>query len=377
MRTIAIVNQKGGCGKTITSINLSAFLAREQRRVLLVDMDPQGHATLGLLSDAVQPSRTMYEVFVEEPGERPTVLRDVIRNVRENLDVAPADILLSGVPEALAGQIGREDILVDALAGFADDYDYVIVDCPPSVGLLTFNALKACSEAIVPVDPSFFALHGIGKLLETFDVLAKETGHQVAVRALVTLYTGRTAFAKAVADDIRHHLYGRHFDTVIRYSVKLAEAASHGVPIAHYCRQCVGFEDYQAVANEVLRQEAALPENRSLVIEADAMPVIAGVDRPGPSAVPMTFKEVVFSIEAPHAAQVQVMGDFNDWNLEGSEMEPVEGTWTKVVTLPPGRYRYRYIVDDRWQSDPLNVTVEPNPYGGLDSILVVDEELAG
>src|SRR5437773_9276443 len=122
MRTIAVVNQKGGCGKTITSINLSAFLAREQRRVLLVDMDPQGHATLGLLSDAVQPSRTMYEVFVEDPGERPTVLRDVIRNVRENLDVAPADILLSGVPEALAGQIGREDILVDALAGFADDY---------------------------------------------------------------------------------------------------------------------------------------------------------------------------------------------------------------------------------------------------------------
>src|SRR5204862_6989658 len=142
----------------------SAFLAREQRRVLLVDMDPQGHATLGLLSDAVHPSRTMYEVFVEEPGERATVLRDVILTVRENLDVAPADILLSGVPEALAGQIGREDILVDALAGFADDYDYVIVACPPSVGLLTFIALKPRSEAIVPVAPSFFPLHVVGNL---------------------------------------------------------------------------------------------------------------------------------------------------------------------------------------------------------------------
>src|SRR2546426_3827545 len=122
MRTIAVVNQKGGCGKTITSINLSAFLAREQRRVLLVDTDPQGHATLGLLTDAVHPSRTMYEVFVEEPGEQLTVLRDVIRTVRENLDVAPADILLSGVPEALAGQIGREDILSDAFASLSDDY---------------------------------------------------------------------------------------------------------------------------------------------------------------------------------------------------------------------------------------------------------------
>src|SRR5438445_9379188 len=181
MRTIAVVNQKGGCGKTITSINLSAFLARGQRRVLLVDMDPQGHATLGLLTDAVHPSRTMYEVFVEEPDERPTVLRDVILTVRENLDVAPADILLSGVPEALAGQIGGEGIFSDALVSFRDDYDYGIVACPPSVGLLTFNALKACSEAIVPVDPSCFALHGIGKLLGSSDVRAEETGHQMAV----------------------------------------------------------------------------------------------------------------------------------------------------------------------------------------------------
>jgi len=389
MRTIAVVNQKGGCGKTITSINLSAFLARERRRVLLVDMDPQGHATLGLLTDAVHPSRTMYEVFVEEPGERSAVLRDVILTARENLDVAPADILLSGVPEALAGQIGREDILADALVSFRDNYDYVVVDCPPSVGVLTFNALKACSEAIVPVDPSFFALHGIGKLLETFDVLEKETGHHISVRALITLYSGRTAFAKAVADDIRHHLYGRHFETVIRYSVKLAEAASHGVPIADYCKWCVGFDDYQALANEVLRGESRRAEDRSVAIEESPIPVSLGSGWPAssapdvtsgwpaPSTPDVTFREVVFAIEAPHAAQVQVMGDFNDWNLEGSEMEFVDGTWRKVVTLPPGRYRYRYIVDGRWQSDPLNVAVEPNPFGGLDSILVVDEQLAG
>src|SRR5437667_9203713 len=157
MRTLAVLHQKDGCGTTITSINLSASLAREQRRVLLVDMDPQGHTTLGLLTDAVHPSRTMYEVFVEEPGERPTVLRDVILTVRENLDLAPADILLSGVPEALAGQIGRADILSDARGSVRDGDAYVIVDCPPHVGLLTFHALKACSEAIVPVDPSFFA----------------------------------------------------------------------------------------------------------------------------------------------------------------------------------------------------------------------------
>src|SRR6266550_3713202 len=300
MRTIAVVNQKGGCGKTITSINLSAFLACAQRRVLLVDMDPQGHATLGLLAAAAPSSRTMYEVFSRRAGKEPTGLREVILSVRENLDVAPADILLSAIPEMLAGLAGREDMLSDALARVRGDYDYVIVDCPPNVGLLTFNALKACSEAIVPMDPSFFSLHGIAKLLETFDLLAQKSDHHIEARVLVTLYPGRAPFVKAVVDELHRHLDGRYFETIIRYSIKLAEAASHGVPIAQYCRHCAGFDDYQA--------------------------------------------------------------------LVGSEMGPIGGVWTKVIKLPPGRYRYRYVVDGGWQNDPSNAAGEPNPYGGHDSI---------
>jgi chromosome partitioning protein len=257
MRTIAVVNQKGGCGKTVTSINLSAFLACAQRRVLLLDMDPQGHATLVVLADAPLPSKTMYEVFVRHADREPTRLRDVIVPVRENLHVAPADILLSAIPEMMAGLGGRENILSEAMVSLGDEYDYVVVDCPPNVGLLTFNALKACSEAIVPMDPSFFALHGLGKLLETFDLLAAKADHQIDARVLVTLYPGRASFVKAVVDEMRRHLNGRHFATVIRYSVKLAEAASHGLPVAHYCRHCVGFEDYQALAAEVLRHESA------------------------------------------------------------------------------------------------------------------------
>ncbi len=377
MRTIAVVNQKGGCGKTITSINLSAFLAREQRRVLLVDMDPQGHATLGLRADPVQPSRTMYEVFLREAGRQPTGLRDVIRPVRENLDVAPADILLSAISETLAGLVGREDILSDAIASVNGHYDYVVVDCPPNVGLLTFNALKACSEAIVPMDPSFFSLHGLGKLLETFDVLAKETDHHIAARVLVTLYSGRTPFVKAVVDEIRHHLDGRHFDTVIRYSVKLAEAASHGVPIAHYCKHCAGFDDYQALAVEVLQQEAAMPRSERVRMAGNATGASAGDDGAGPSAPAVTSEGVMFTIEAPTAERVYLAGDFNNWTLDGSEMEPVGGVWKKVVKLPPGRYRYRYVVDGRWQNDPLNAEVEPSPYGGDDSVLVMDERVAG
>ncbi len=371
MRTIAVVNQKGGCGKTITAINLSAFLAREQRRVLLIDMDPQGHATLGLLGKSGPPARTMYEVFAQYAGGHPTTLRDIIVSAHERLDVAASDVLLSAVPETLAGRVGRENILADAIRRVGADYDYVIVDCPPNVGLLTFNALKACSEAIVPMDPSFFSLHGIGKLLETFDVLTKETGHQISARVLVTLYSGRTPFVKAVVDEIRHHLEGRHFDVVIRYSVKLAEAASHGVPIADYCRYCAGFEDYQALAAELLQQEAELPHDEATTISGNMAGARAGDDGVQPSAPATTPEGVMFSIEAFDAASVQLAGDFNDWTLDGSEMEPTGGIWTKVVKLAPGRYRYRYVIDGQWQNDPLNAVVEPSAFGGHDSVLVV------
>jgi chromosome partitioning protein len=352
MRTIAVVNQKGGCGKTTTSINLSAFLARAQRRVLLVDMDPQGHATLGLRTgDTLPPSKTMYEVLSRRAGEPPSRLRDVIVPVLDNLDVAPADILLSAIPEKLAGLAGREDMLADALAGVRGDYDYVIVDCPPNVGLLTFNALKACSEAIVPMDPSFFSLHGIGKLLETFDLLARKSGHHIVTRVLVTLYPGRSPFVKAVVDELHRHLDGQYFETIIRYSVKLAEAASHGVPIVQYCRHCVGFDDYQALVAEVLRHESPA---------ASLSPIVSS-------------QEVTFAFEAPEAEHVLLVGDFNDWTLDGSEMQPIGGVWTKVITLGPGRYRYRYVVDGQWQSDPSNAAIAPNPYGGHDSILVMDD----
>ena len=373
MRTIAVVNQKGGCGKTTTSINVSAFLACAHRRVLLVDMDPQGHATLGLRTgDALAPSKTLYEVLSRRAGEQPTRLRDVILPVLDNLDVAPADILLSAIPEMLSGLAGREDFLSDALARVRGDYDYVIVDCPPNVGLLTFNALKACSEAIVPMDPSFFSLHGIGKVLETFDLLAQKSDHHIEARVLVTLYPGRSPFVKAVVDELHRHLEGQYFDTIIRYSIKLAEAASHGVPIVKYCRHCVGFDDYQALVAEVLRHET---ENPRVALNADTTPTGARRDhgRAATSFPIVSSREVTFTFEAPGAEHVLLTGDFNDWTLDGSEMEPTGGVWTKVIKLPPGRYRYRYVVDGQWQHDPSNAVIEPNPYGGHDSILIMDD----
>ncbi len=262
-RTIAVVNQKGGCGKTTTAINLAAFLAKNHRKTLVVDMDPQGHATLGLHRGADSRMETMYDVFSREVNGCRKPLCDVTRSIHENLDLAPADIRLSAVPDMLAGAADREMMLAGVLAGTIGLYDYVIIDCPPNVGPLTFNALSTAREVIIPLDPSFFALHGLGKLLETLDLLSKRTGHCVTYRALVTLYSGRTQFARDVVGEIHRHLGGRYFNTMIRRSVKLAEAASHGVPIARYCRDCAGFEDYQSLTAEVLRMEDAESDDRT------------------------------------------------------------------------------------------------------------------
>jgi chromosome partitioning protein len=374
MRTIAIVNQKGGCGKTITSINLSAFLALD-KKVLLVDMDPQGHATLGLSSDTFQPSLTMYDLFVRNGDGQRAELADIACPMLPNLDLAPASILLSAVPEKLAGTANRENILAEAVARLGDRYDFVVVDCAPNVGLLTFNAVMACSEAIVPMDPSFFSLHGIGKVFETFDMLEQETGHHVSPRVLVTLYPGRSSFVKAVLEDVYKHLDGRVYQTFIRYSVKLAEAASHGVPITRYCRHCVGYDDYHALTEEVLRDGLSRSEPESDVSagfeEENYYPSDGGDDQwSEPPGTVVTPAGVVFTMEAPGAERVQLVGDFNGWMTEGSEMQHDGRFWRKVLPLHPGRYLYRFVVDGQWLTDPLNNAVEPCP-GGYNSVLVL------
>ena len=220
-------------------------------------MDPQAHSTLGLTPGGIPPARTTYDVLLAETGKSDTTIHDIVRPVAENFDLAPADIRLSAIPDILAGATGRENILARSFTELVDHYDYVIVDCPPTVGLLTFNALKACSEALIPMDPSFFSLHGVGKLFETFDVMERKTGHQISARVLVTMYAGRTTFVKAILEEVHRHLAGEHYATVIRQSVKLAEAASHGLPITRYAPMSAGFMDYQALANEVMRAETA------------------------------------------------------------------------------------------------------------------------
>jgi chromosome partitioning protein len=371
MRSIAIANQKGGCGKTITAINLAAFLAREHKNVLLIDMDPQGHATLGLQIDSIPPTRTITDVLVWELNNQRTPLRNVVRCVRPNLDLIPSDIQLSAASERLAAIFGREDRLSEALHDVRRQYDYIIVDCPPNIGVLTFNALMACSEAIIPMDPSFFSLHGIGKMLETLDLLERKKEHTIQVHALLTLYAGRSEFAKEVAAEIRKHLGDKALDTVIRFSFKLAEAASHGIPICDYCKRCAGFEDYWSLTREILQQESEMPHLETHALRNQEAGAFKDVqeDISLPSVPVLTENGVLFTLDAPEASLVQLAGDFNSWIPEGNEMQFGNGVWRKIIQLAPGRYRYRYVVDGRWLKDPLNDRVEPSAYGDQDSVI--------
>ncbi|PYS04419.1 MAG: hypothetical protein DMG15_16035 [Acidobacteria bacterium] len=381
MKTIAIVNQKGGCGKTLTAINLSAFLARSSRRVLLIDMDPQGHATLGVVKDPVQLEKTVYEVLAGEGGL--TALREVVIKVRDNFDIAPSDVLLSALPEKLRDMPEKENRLSAALEEIRQDYDYVIVDCPPNVGLLTFNALIACSEAIIPVEPSFFSLHGIVRQLETLDLLARKSGHHITARALITLYSTRSDFSKTMAEEIRQNLGESCFKTVIRFSVKLPESVGHGLPIDEFSTRSAGFADYRALAAEVLEQEsshesacAAEPLAEEASFHGDANLIEAESDfQVHPEAAPPVClaNGVLFTLDAPGARCVQLAGDFNSWVAEGNEMQASDGIWTKVVPLGPGRYEYKYVVDGRWLEDPLNINVEPAPWGGHNSVVNLQE----
>lgn len=353
MRTVAIVNQKGGCGKTTTTVNLAGCLAEEGARVLVVDVDPQAHSTLALGVDAERVDENLYDVLAEEDGaER---FERILVRADENVEVAPSGIVLSALEQKLAGERSdnRTQRLAAALARFDGRWDWVLIDCPPNVGLLTFNALRAAREVIVPLETSFFAIHGVQKLLETITLLSERVGHDLVVRILPTLYDGRTRYARETLAEIRSTFGELCFDTVIRMNVKLREAAQAGKPIVRYARSANGAIDYGALAVEL----AATPPDEQHA-------------RPG------SEREVVVQYRAEHANDVRIAGDFNDWIPDKGvrslvQSEGPQRVWTKILRLPPGTYQYRYVVDGEWRQDPENPRSVDGPVGNKNSLLVV------
>ena len=252
MRTIAIINQKGGCGKTTTSINLAACLARLGHKTLLVDMDPQGHCGVGLAVPEEQIERTILDALIEETDGRPAKLSEVVWQIASDFDLAPSDIHLAAFEQLFAGRPGREDRLRKALESVKNTYEWCIIDCPPSVGLITFNALRACDEVIVPVETGFFSLHGLTKMMETLEMLREKCGNEIEVRVLPTQYDTRTKLAREVLSELRAKFREYLMQSTINFNTKLKEAASFGQPITEYDPGSRGYKDFVNLARELM-----------------------------------------------------------------------------------------------------------------------------
>lgn len=256
MRTIAVVNQKGGCGKTTTAINMAAAAAEAGRRVLLLDLDSQAHATIGLGQDPNSFPRTLYDVLTA-PGAR---LRDVaVRTEIEHLDLAPCNVLLAGIELRLACTPAKELLLARALCDVRDAYDLCVMDCPPALGLMTVNALVASTDIIVPVQVQYYALEGLRRLLEMVGIIRGRFHSQAPenIGLLLTFVEGHTMFSRQVQAQVREVFGDLVFQAMIHRNVRLAEAPSAGEPVLTYAPQSKAAADYRALAAEVLRMSPA------------------------------------------------------------------------------------------------------------------------
>lgn len=344
MRRIILVNQKGGCGKTTTAINIACCLALKGKKVLLIDLDPQGHSGQGL---GVQPDlieKSIYEVLSGK-----LAIEDAIMPVRENLDAVFSNIVLSAFEQLMAGKPGREYTLTGSLAGIEEKYDYLIMDSPPGVGLLSFNGLMAADEAIIPVEPSSFSLDGLEKLLETICLVKEKAGHDLAFSVLATNVDQRTNFSKKVVSILKEKFPDNCFSTIINSCTRVKEATYYGKPACEYDKKCAAFFDYSQLTEEIQERENERREKQK--------------DK----------TEVVFHCRAPEDSMVQIAGDFNDWTPETLQLVHGENgsVWQKSITLSAGDYQYKFLIDGNWTPDSKNMGMVDDPFGSQNSVISV------
>ncbi len=252
-RIIAIANQKGGVGKTTTSVNLSATLAEKNKKVLLFDIDPQGNSSRGLGIEKEKLEYTSYDLLRGECSFQDVLLEDVF----ENLSVIPADIDLAGAEVDLIGKDNSSFILDDYLSEVSDDYDFIIIDCPPSLSILTVNALTAANTVLVPIQCEFFALEGLTQLMYTINLIKERLNEDLQIEGIVfTMFDARTNLSLQVVEEVKRKMFGTNiYQTIIPRNVRLGEAPSYGLPINIYDSKSKGAESYRQLADEVINSE--------------------------------------------------------------------------------------------------------------------------
>lgn len=360
MRVITIANQKGGCGKTTTAVNLASGLAVLNQRVLLVDLDPQGHATYGLGVDPAKLDKSLYNALTYSTDKKMPI-ENVILNIWGNFDLAPSHILLSTIEQELRDVEGAVSKLYEIFNSMRRPYDFIIIDCPPSLGFLTFNALRAAHMVVIPVETSRYSLVGITKLMNMIELIALKLQHSPKIKSLVTIYDRRTNFSQKMYDEIKRYFKDNLFKTTIRINVALKEAANAGVSIDKYNRYSNGAQDYRALTDEVFRESKKITLD-NFYKEAEAM------------ITQLRTMGFAFTFNSNTAKEVYIVGDFNNWAVNDNARLSMKknGTWEKSMDLKPGKYRYKYVVDGQWVNDPANAQTENNPFGGVDSVVTVN-----
>lgn len=250
-RTIAIANQKGGVGKTTTAINLSASLAFMNQKVLAIDMDPQGNTTSGLGVDKNDLTYTVYDLLIGHAG----IENCIINNVFENLDLLPSNVQLSGAEIELIGIERKEYMLKRQIDQVKDNYDFIIIDCPPSLSMLTINSMTTADTILVPIQCEYYALEGLSQLIYTINLVKKRLNPDLEMEGVVfTMYDARTNLSLQVVENVKNNLNQNIYKTIIPRNVRLAEAPSHGLPIHMYDSRSAGAEAYQLLAKEVIER---------------------------------------------------------------------------------------------------------------------------
>lgn len=406
MRTIAVVNQKGGCGKTTVSINLASALAEKGKRTLLVDMDPQSHCAVGLAVPEEQIEQSIYDVLISNSRNEPIKLTEILWQIGDDLELAPSSIDLSAFEQQMTGIPERESSLKSVLEKMKGEFDFAIIDCPPAVSLLTFNALMAATDVIVPVETGYFALHGLSKQLETLNILCERRNQQVNVKVLASMYDIRTKMAREILAELRNHFAEKMFSTIVNFNTKIKEAASFGQPITEYDPSSKGQADFRALAEEVTSDEARPPQRAAVESLSEQLKAISSTaeellqtanqpiktietaekpkmpetpetpetpeipeipetpDTPEIPEIPETPETpempdtdarlsdfygvtqlndaIIFVTLYPRADNVQIAGDFNSWQPQKSPMQKVGQSGVWQTELKLPAGKYRY-----------------------------------
>ncbi|MBP7148318.1 MAG: AAA family ATPase [Acidobacteria bacterium] len=362
-RILALVNQKGGCGKTTTAIHVAAALAHRDLKTLLIDLDPQGHAAMGLGVELPSDRPTLSDVLSRTclTGVGPSIGEAIVA-ARPGIDIVPANLGLAALESRLANVPGREERLAEHLAEITDNWDAIIIDSPPNLGLLTINALVAANEVTVPVEPSAFSAQGAERVLETIRVVAETTGHQLVVRVLPTMVSTNDLFASTLFGEFRERHPGLVLPLRIRRSALFPRAAARGCTIAEVYPRASAWRDYRETADELRRgwAQAAAPAAERFA----GLKVVAG--------------GIAFSHPHLGPEQVQLAGDFNDWTPDRSvQLRNGGGTWTKFMPVRPGRYEYKFILNGEWVPDPENPRHAVSRMGTDNSLIEVPPDLPG